>query len=166
MRLTHLATLALLGTLSACIPAPAPDTRQARPVPVPVPPPTIPVVPASSDWRDWPLTPGDWRYNGGAGATFGAGQLTIRCDGRRATVLSRPGSAAESVTVRTSTSARTLTMQPVGGGQVAVSLPMADPLIDAMGFSRGRFVIESAGRPPLVVPAWPEILRVAEDCRG
>ena len=48
----------------------------------------------------------------------------------------------------------------------AVSLSPRDPLLDAMAFSRGRFAIEQPGTPPLVLPAWPEIGRVIEDCRG
>ena len=40
-----------------------------------------------------------------------------------------------------------------------------DELLDAMAFSRGRFVIEQAGAPTLVVPAYPEVGRVIEDCR-
>ena len=45
-------------------------------------------------------------------------------------------------------------------------LAASDPLIEAMGYSRGRFIVETAPLPPLVVPAWAEVLRVAEDCRG
>jgi hypothetical protein len=40
-----------------------------------------------------------------------------------------------------------------------------DSLLDAMGYSRGRFIVEQAGLPTLVIPAWPEIERVIEDCR-
>ena len=56
----RLSTLALLITLSSCVspPSPPPPAEVALPKPAPVPP----VVPASSDWRDWPLTPGDWSY--------------------------------------------------------------------------------------------------------
>jgi hypothetical protein len=46
-----------------------------------------------------------------------------------------------------------------------VELGARDALVDAIGFSRGRFVVEGGGLAALVVPAWPEILRVAEDCR-
>ena len=41
-----------------------------------------------------------------------------------------------------------------------------DPLLDAIAFSRGRFVIEQTGQPPLVLPPHAEIGRVIEDCRG
>ncbi|WP_345907778.1 hypothetical protein [Sphingomonas sp. UBA4815] len=41
-----------------------------------------------------------------------------------------------------------------------------DRLLDAMAFSRGRFTIEQAGQPPLIIPAYAEVGRVIEDCRG
>jgi len=70
-------------------------------------------------------------------------------------------------TVRTSSTLRSLTMQPTGGtlGYLAIALNPRDTLLDAMGFSRGRFVLEQTGYQTLVVPAWAEILRVTEDCR-
>jgi hypothetical protein len=47
-----------------------------------------------------------------------------------------------------------------------VSLSPRDALLDAMAFSRGRFIVEQPGQPSLVVPAWAEFGRVVEDCRG
>jgi hypothetical protein len=35
-----------------------------------------------------------------------------------------------------------------------------------MAFSRGRFLVTVEGGASLVVPAWPELARVIEDCRG
>lgn len=162
----------LIVTLGSCATpapqAPPPPAPVARPV---VPPPPAP-VPASSDWRDWALTPGNWSYaptSTGSAALFGMGRaasrLTLTCErgsGRiRLAVLAQPGS----VTVRTSSTVRTLPLTPRGDGYGEAVLPASDPLLDAMGFSRGRFVIQQEGAPPLVVPAWAEILRVAEDCR-
>lgn len=130
-----------------------------------------------TDWRDWPLTPGDWVYRPdarGSIALFGVpgadAVLTLRCDRAGGAIyLSRQGTAtgAAAMTVRTTSLVRTLTMTPTGGipAYVAVALTPRDGLIDAMGFSRGRFVVEQPGYPTLVVPAWAEILRVAEDCR-
>jgi hypothetical protein len=71
------------------------------------------------------------------------------------------------MTIRTSTLLRTLPGAPTGGTPpyIAVALTPRDGLLDAIGFSRGRFVIEQAGYPTLVVPAWAEIERVTEDCR-
>ena len=69
------------------------------------------------------------------------------------------------MTVRTSSTARSLSAG-AGTDGASASLPASDPLVDAMGYSRGRFIVETAPLPPLVVPAWAEVLRVAEDCRG
>jgi hypothetical protein len=49
---------------------------------------------------------------------------------------------------------------------MAVQLPASDPLLEQMAFSRGRFLVTVEGGPSLVVPAWPELARVIEDCRG
>jgi hypothetical protein len=165
MRL-HLVPLAPLMVLAACVPAP----REAPPAPAP-PPVAAPLPPAplAADWRDWPKTPGDWRYrqtSTGSIATFGTSAtvpiVSLRCEpATRRIALVVPGAITPTVTVRTSTMLRSLPMQ--GGQSVLVA---TDPLLDAMGFSRGRFVIEQAGAPPLVLPAWAEIERVTEDCRG
>lgn len=79
--------------------------------------------------------------------------------------LSRSGAAVAPLTVRTSSLARTVAVQP-SGASVAVALAARDPLLDAMAFSRGRFIVEQHGAPTLVVPAWAEVGRVVEDCRG
>ena len=166
--------------LASCASAPEPESRPAPPVPVPGPAPiTAPApspTPRGMDWRDWPLTLGTWAYRRderGSIALFGMtgqdAELTLRCDrGRGRLYLSRRGDAPQgTLTVRTSNTLRTLTMLPTGAAPayLATELGPRDALADAMGFSRGRFVVEGAGLPTLVVPAWPEILRVAEDCR-
>jgi hypothetical protein len=46
-----------------------------------------------------------------------------------------------------------------------IQVPAYDPLLDALVFSRGRVAVYIADKPALVVPAWPEIARVVEDCR-
>lgn len=164
-----------LLALAGCVAPSAPEPQPA-PMPTKAPPPPAPVPPTSSDWRDWPLTPGDWRYATDAqgstarfGQAGGAAELLLRCDRatRRVTLARREAAgAAPSLTIRTSSTAREIPVQPVGEGQVAATLAGTDPLLDAMGFSRGRFVIQQQGGSTLVIPAWPETLRVAEDCRG
>ena len=79
-----------------------------------------------------------------------------------------PGTQAGPAVIRTSNVSRTLQLLPTGGEPpyLAVALTPTDPLLDAMGFSRGRFALEQAGSAPLAIPAWPEIERVTEDCRG
>lgn len=179
MRATlRLATIvAASGTLlTACVPQPVAPPPAPAPAPVarPVPPP--PVMPVSSDWRDWPLTPGTWTYrrdDRGSIALFGVSgndaRMTLRCDlDRRQVFLSVVGSTPAALTFRTTSLTRAVPMQPAGGSPayVAVALAPNDGLLDAMAFSRGRFVVQQPGGSALVVPAWAEIGRVTEDCRG
>ncbi|MCU6455983.1 hypothetical protein LPN01_18045 [Sphingomonas sp. A2-49] len=158
--------------IGACVPQTAPPAPPPTPVPVvPVAPPPVPT--ASSDWRDWPLTPGDWTYRaepGGSVARFGAAGgdalLTLRCDrATRRIGMTVAGGGAAPLTIRTSSLVRTLPVQP-GAAAAGITLAATDGLLDAIGFSRGRFVIERGGAATLVVPAWAEIERVTEDCRG
>lgn len=166
---------ASLAVLAGCVapsappprPAPAPPVPAPAPAPAPAPPPA-----ASSDWRDWPLTPGNWSYRQdarGSIALFGSAgdpAFTLRCDrSGRQLQLTRRGVAAGTMTVRTSSTARSLAADAAADG-TAASLPAGDRLVDAMGYSRGRFIVETPGMAPLVLPAWAEVLRVAEDCRG
>jgi hypothetical protein len=177
------ATAMLALALGSCAGGVAVVPQAARPIPVPVPTPTPPpqpqptpvAAPASTDWRDWPLTPGSWSYRQderGSVAMFGRpggdADVTLRCDRTRGRVyLSRRGDVAGPLTIRTSTTARTLNALPTAGtpAYLAVELAVRDPLLDAIGYSRGRFVVQGAGLPALTIPAWAEMLRVVEDCR-
>ena len=177
MKITRLLPiLAVLAMLSTCA---AP--RKPAPAPVLAPPlrpfASIPPAAPPTDWRDAALTPGNWTYEpGAAGSTarFGldaAAPLTsLRCDrmaGRIA--LQRagdaPGPLPLSITTSTVTRAFTANPEPGATRQLGLALGARDPILDAMAFSRGRFVIEVAGLPPLYLPAWPEVARVIEDCR-
>ncbi len=126
-----------------------------------------------------PLTPGGWTWRGGARqasiAQFGvAGQpvlFALRCDlATHTVVVSRGGSLttpSASMQFTTSFGAFTLTAGN-GGGQPPAIVAQAtarDPRLDQMAFSRGRFVVDVAGQSRLVLPAWPEVARVIEDCR-
>lgn len=174
------ALLALAGCSSTAIVPPSAERAPApapRPAPMPAPAPTpTPTQAPGADWRDWALTPGNWVYRRearGSVALYGRSgadpEASLRCDtanGRL--VLARRGEGPMALTVRTSSTLKTLTAERIAAspGYVAAELAARDPLVDAMGFSRGRFIIESRGAPTLVLPAWPEILRVAEDCRS
>jgi hypothetical protein len=159
--------------LSACVPA----TRPVAPPPVRVapPPPRPAPAPLPADWRDWPVAPGTWSYRRDPRGTLalfgpngGAALVTLRCMADTRTVyLSRAGTAPAPLVIRTSTASRTLPVQPTGGQPpfVTTALTATDPLLDAIAFSRGRFAVEQGGGAPLVIPAWPEIGRVIEDCR-
>lgn len=167
-------TLVALGSCAAPPPPRPAPPAPVRPAPRPVPPPPAPL---SSDWRDWPITPGGWTFrqdSRGSVALFGTpgadAVLTLRCDkGANTVFLSRAGTArGTGFTIRTTTLTRALPTQPTGATPpyIAAVLTPDDRLLDAIGFSRGRFVVEAPPLPPLAVPAWPEILRVVEDCRG
>jgi len=171
----RLVTLAALTLIAGCVAPPRaepPPPRAAPPSAAPAPRP----APIAADWRDWPYSPGTWVYRRdgrGSIALFGPANadasLTLRCDtGTRQIYLSRAGSTQTPLTIRTSSVTRALSVQPTGGTPpyVAAALAPNDSLLEAMGFSRGRFVVQQAGLPPLVVPAWAEIERVTEDCRG
>ena len=171
-----LTPLAALVAIGGCVAVPTPKPAPApRPIPTAAPP--LPPKPLPSDWRDWPYTPGDWVYRQdarGSIALFGVpgadASFTIRCDTTaNAVYLSRAGSTAvpAAMTIRTSTTVRTLPMQATGGtpAYLAATLQPRDALLEAMGFSRGRFVVEQPGLQTLVLPSWAEIERVTEDCR-
>lgn len=169
---------AAAAAMSACAPrreAPPPE-QPRQPAPMPLPPPPAP-PPPSADWRDVPLTPGNWYYrNEGAvsQAVFGppnsGGSFIVRCDrARRQVTLSREGTTSGNMmTVRTSYGARNfpLSVQTDPLPYLSATLSANDRFLDGIAFSRGRFTIEVPGAPMLVIPAWPEPARVVEDCRG
>ncbi len=169
----------LMGAVASCV-APQPRPVPQRPAPPPPPPPAIPAAAPQQDWRDVPLTSGDWSWRGAAGqssiAQYGLpGQsavFAVRCDfASRNIVFSRGGvaptsTAALSFTTSFGSFAYTGTN---GGGQPPAIVAQAsarDPHMDQIAFSRGRFLVDVAGQPRLVLPAWPEIARVIEDCRS
>ena len=171
--------LALLATLTQCSsPPPAPPPPASRPSPPPVA--AKPAPPQAANWEDWPITQGDWTYARdarGSVARFGrAGadaDLVVRCksDSRRIFV-SRPGRFADGDTGRLTLRASTaLQSYPLANSNetppyVAAELTATDRHLDALAFSRGRFLVQAKGAADLVVPAWPELARVVEDCRG
>jgi hypothetical protein len=155
MRPTRPAALILALLLAGCATAPKPATPVAPPPPVP----TIPLPPPGPvDWADLPLSPGGWRYDAPSStARFGAApDVTIRCDKATRTVVIARAGATGPLTIRTSYGTRV----------IAAPLAANDPLLDRIAFSRGRWSIESAAVPIVVMPAWAEPARVFEDCRG
>lgn len=167
----------LCASTAACVPParqqpPPPQRPQQAPPPQPLPPPP----PTPSDWRDMALSPGGWVYSAQgttSQALFGvpASEATfiLRCNlAARQVELVREGLPTNpALTIRTTSSSRalpaTLQNEPM---QTATAIVGArDPILDAIAFSRGRFTVEAAGLPMLVIPAWPEPARVIEDCR-
>lgn len=182
---------ALTGALAlaACVPPSPEPTPVPSPSPTPAPSPTAAqpeaappqvVTPTFDNWMDAPQTPGDWTYTAEPGETlavFGTGRtddtvdLILRCDlATRRVGIARAGTAAGQVEmlVRTETQDRRLTASPTNGNRalIVAELAASDPLLDAMAFSKGRFAVNVAGVDPVYVPAWPEVTRVIEDCRG
>lgn len=179
--------------LSACVP-PAPEPtpvpshtsaatlapQSQTPPAAPAPAAPLAVTPVTNAWMDAPQTPGDWTYVAESDETlavFGTGrtpetvQLIIRCDRQTRRVgIARAGTADGQVEmlVRTETQDRTLTASPIqsSGALIVAELAASDPLLDAVAFSRGRFAVDVAGTDPVYAPAYPEITRVVEDCRG
>jgi hypothetical protein len=118
-------------------------------------------------YRGRPLTTGAWTLILAADsseARFGEvgrpARLTLRCDMiARRVRISRPDRPPGPMTIVTTSVTRTLT--------APAEVLAFEPLLDAIVFSRGRFVVRSdaAGSDALIIPAWPEAARIVEDCR-
>lgn len=126
---------------------------------------------------------GNWTYAAtadGSEATFSnpsaLPQLSIRCvrATRRVTIAKPATGAAPFVYVWTTSAVRSVpaSFNPLTN-RISIDITSNDPLLDALAFSRGRIgviVAQSAGAAAqsvqLVVPSWPEIARVVEDCRS
>lgn len=170
-----LMTLAVAGCVSApeTVAPPPPKPRAAPPPPPPAP------APRPSNWEDWRATPGDWAYRKdarGSVALFGPpgsnALFVVRCDQSAARLyLSRGGSfpvgQSGQMTIRTSSTVRTLSAGNSNESPpyIASELVASDKLLDAMAYSRGKFVVSVRGADDLVVPTWAEFARVVEDCR-
>jgi hypothetical protein len=170
---------ALLGSCAAPIPPPArPAPIKPAPLPPPKPPAVLPPSTADAhDWRDAPLTLGDWRWSmegASSVARYGKApdqQLILTCNRAAATLqLSRKITAittpAAHITIRTATQLRNIPAQNnVELNALSISLPANDSIWDAIALSRGRFAVTAAGQSPIYAPSWPEVARVIEDCR-
>ncbi len=174
-------SLSLALVVTSCVSTPEPERYRPRPaIPAvkPTPPPVVPPANAGN-WDDWPRAPGNWVYRAdgrGSVALFGlAGQdasFLIRCDrSARKIYLSRAGSFADGdsgrMTVRATSGLQTYPVANAGGTPAYISAEVqpADPNLDAMAYSRGKFLISVKGATDLVIPSWPEFARVVEDCR-
>jgi hypothetical protein len=118
--------------------------------------------PPPVSWEDRARTLGNWSLAGDTasfGAVDGPPLLSLRCAGPDI-ALSYSAAQTTSLSIRTTTLARTL---PFANGQAHVAAN--DPLLDAIIYSRGRFMVSAQGQPDLIIPPWPEIARVVEDCR-
>lgn len=155
--------------------------RKAAPRPVSVTPRPIPTVPpatiqTAAEWVDRPISKGDWNYRlepSGSAALFGssgqAADFIVRCDRAASRILlSRGGATVGNMTVRATSGLKSFVTQADAQGSIGravATLAPQDAHLDAMIFSRGRFLISANNAADLIVPAWPEIARVVEDCR-
>jgi hypothetical protein len=82
--------------------------------------------------------------------------------------IARPVTATgTSMAVWTSDGSRTLAAAyDARTARLSADVPAYDSFLDSIASSRGRFVVGVTGQPALVVPPWPEIARVIEDCRA
>jgi hypothetical protein len=81
--------------------------------------------------------------------------------------MRRGAPTGAAIIVRTSVNERSLPIAAQSErGYAAASLQANDSFLDAIAFSRGRIMVEMAGTPDLIIPAWPEPARVVEDCRS
>ena len=150
---------------------------QAAASPLPTQPVTLaPSPPAATDFTYAIPIAGSWTFaptSDGSAATFvnasAMPQLVIRCvrATRRVSIARAGGVAVPFLNVWTSTMTRSVpaSFDPATGRQT-IQIPAYDPLLDALAFTRGRFAVYIADKPALVLPAWPEFMRVIEDCRG
>jgi hypothetical protein len=120
--------------------------------------------------------PGNWSFSpapDGSEASFldssARSQLTIHCTrAARRVTISRPATtAAPFLFVWTSSQSRNLpaSFNPATA-RISANLSAYDSLLDAIAFSRGRVGFTISGGSALVLPPWPEVARVIEDCRA
>ena len=128
-----------------------------------------------TDWRTAALTAGSWAYREtttGSEAVFTDARvirrLVVKCSRatRRVSLSVASPTPASALAVTTTETERSLpAVFDAQSFQITAEVGAQDPLLDAMAFSRGRFVIRVVGGAELVIPAWPEIARSIEDCR-
>lgn len=118
---------------------------------------------------------GDWTYaatGDESSATFvnasGQPQLSIRCtrSTRQVALLKAASGAAPSMWIWTSSQKKSVPASyDSASARVIANLGAYDPMLDAIAASRGRIGFSTSGLEALVVPPWPEVGRVIEDCR-
>ena len=96
-------------------------------------------------------------------------QITIQCiRATRRIKIAKPATApAAYLGVWTSDQSKNLPASfDSATGRLSADLAASDAVLDLMAMSRGRLGFSVAGAAPLVVPSWPEVARVIEDCRA
>ena len=139
-------------------------------------PAALAAQPVSPDLSTLAPIAGRWTYaatSTGTEATFvnssALAQLAIRCTRttRRVAIAKPANAAAPFLAIWTDSAARNVSASfNPQTGRLTAELATYDPLLDALAFSRGRIGVAVSGGPTLVVPAFPEVARVIEDCRS
>lgn len=141
---------------------------------LPLSTPALSQAPARIDLDRYQPVVGSWSYRaiaGGSESAFSdssARRLVIRCNRSSRTVsIVRTGvpAAAPTLTVWTSSAARSVPARWEASQVLTADVTARDPLLDAIAFSRGRFATAAAGAPMATLPTSPEAARVIEDCR-
>ena len=176
---TH-AILLLCAALSACSTRGALSPPPSQPVaPPPAPKPVAQALP-TDNWEDRPATPGDWVYRQdkrGSIALFGPkganALFAIRCEmASKRIYLTHTGQFPDGetgkMTIRATSGLKTYPASNTGGAPplVGAELAVSEAHLDMMAYSRGKFIVQIKGSTDLVVPSWPEVARVVEDCRA
>lgn len=143
---------------------------------LPLQSPTFAQQPAQIDVETLQTITGSWTYRAiaaGSEADFidaaATVRLIVRCDRSARTVsIVRSGvpAAAPTLSVWTSSTARSVPARYLSTKDLVADLAASDPLLDAIALSRGRFATAAEGAPLVAVPAWSEPARVIEDCRS
>ncbi|HEX8839561.1 MAG TPA: hypothetical protein VF750_03725 [Sphingomicrobium sp.] len=122
-------------------------------------------IPLAGSWSYIPTSDGSEARFADASANP---QLILHCTRatRRVSLAKPAAAAAPSINVWTSSQTRSIasSFNPATG-RLSADLQPYDALLDAMLSSRGRVGVSVGTQPALVVPPWPELARVVEDCR-
>ena len=123
-------------------------------------------TPISGSWTYVPVANGSEARFSDSSARL---QLTLRCTRatRKVSIAKPANGAVPNLTIWTSSMSRSIpasfnSATGLATGEIAAT----DPILDAVAFSRGRFAINAAGVPSLVLPPWADVARVVEDCRA
>lgn len=124
------------------------------------------IVPIAGDWSYLPAGDGSEAWFTSAD---GHPQLWIHCvRATRHVSIARPAAISSPIiNVWTSSEVRAVAaaFNPATS-RLTADFANYDTLLDAIAASRGRIAFSISGEPALVVPAWPEVARVIEDCRS
>jgi hypothetical protein len=156
----RIASLAALLIVAGCAAPPAPPPPPPK---APPPPPPAAVI----DWKDAPLTPGEWSFDPAARSVTFAQAVALRCvaQGIQIESIALPGVMATSLDIRTTGAARTVPAERIATRLIA-RLPAADPIFDEIAYTRGRWALGPSATTPSVLPARADVARLIETCRA